>query len=68
MFPNLEAEQARKRHTNAYVSEQLGISRQMYERKKKTGAFKLPEIQKLLDMYDVEYKYLFYQDSTETAS
>ncbi len=59
MFPNLEAEQARKRHTNADVASILGISRQAYEHKKKTGTFKLSEIKKLILMYDASFEYLF---------
>ena len=59
MFPNLEAEQARNRHTNAYVAEMLGISRQAYEHKKKHGTFKRGEIVYLLRFYNETFEYLF---------
>jgi len=60
MFPNLEAEQARSGHANIFVAGVLGISRQSYEHKKKNGSFKLMEIKKLLEMYSVEFTYLFF--------
>jgi inorganic pyrophosphatase len=59
MFPNLEAEQARNGHTNEYVAEILGLSRQAYEIKKKTGKFKLVEIKRLTQIYNASFDYLF---------
>lgn len=59
MFPNLEAEQARNRHTNEEVAKRLGISRQAYEHKKKCGTFKLKEINTLIEIYGVDFSYLF---------
>ena len=59
MFPNLEAEQARNRHTNKYVAEKLSLSRQSYEFKKRTGNFKLHEIVILLAIYNTQFDYLF---------
>ena len=66
MFPNLEAEQARNRHTDEYVASKLGISRQMYGRKKSLGNFKLKEINTLLEMYGTDFTYLFAMEA-ETA-
>jgi DNA-binding XRE family transcriptional regulator len=63
MFPNLEAEQARRNHTNDFVAKKLGISRQSYESKKKNGGFKLKEITKLLSMYNSAFDYLFSQEA-----
>ena len=64
MFPNLEAEQARSGHTNAFVAEKLRISRQNYEHKKrKSGDFKLKEVETLLKMYNAEFGYLFSTDA-----
>ncbi|MEG2002886.1 MAG: hypothetical protein RR107_07320 [Clostridia bacterium] len=68
MFPNLEAEQARQRHSNSVVAEKLGITRQSFEHKKKSGTFKFAEIQKLLDLYESEFKYLFSSDKDNKAS
>ena len=59
MFPNLEAEQARNMHTNEYVANKLGMSRQLYEKKKKSGSFKQTDIERLLAIYGATYKYLF---------
>jgi len=59
MFPNLDAEQARNGHSNTFVANQLGISRQSLEKKKKNGGFKLAEINILLSMYDSNLEYLF---------
>ena len=39
MFPNLQAEQARKKMTNQQVANYLGISRRSYEQKKQSGRF-----------------------------
>lgn len=59
MFPNLEAEQARNGHTNEEVAKILGMTRQAYEHKKKTGKFKLKEINILIETYRVDFSYLF---------
>ena len=59
MFPNLEAEQARNGHTNEHVARELSMSRQLYELRKKVGNFKLVEINRLVEMYNVPMSYLF---------
>lgn len=59
MFNNLEAEQARKGLTNQAVADYLSITRRSYEVKKKTGNFKFTEIEKLLDLFEVSFEYLF---------
>jgi len=59
MFPNLEAEQARNGHTNADVATRLGLSRQAYESKKRTGNFKIVEAINLAAIYGVTCNYLF---------
>lgn len=66
MFRNLEAEQARKNLTNQDVADYLGLSRQAYEAKKRTGGFKYSEIAKLLDLFEVSFEYLF-AENKETA-
>ena len=52
-----------KSHTNEFVASKLGISRQSYEKKKKTGTFKLREITKLLTVYGTDFDYLFAEKS-----
>ena len=64
MFPNLEAEQARRGHTNAFVAEKLGVSRASYEKKKKIGCFKLKECICLANIYMASLDYLFSQEPT----
>jgi len=59
MFPNLDAEQARRKLTNAAVAAHLGISRGAYERRKKTGRFLADECQKLCSLFCCEFGYLF---------
>jgi len=68
VFPNLEAEQARKGHINAQVAEKLNMSRRLYEIKKKNGTFKFNEIQKLLEMYDCNFEYLFSSEPAPAQS
>jgi DNA-binding XRE family transcriptional regulator len=67
MFPNLEAEQARQRHSNDYVAQKLGISRQAYENKKKNGTFKLKEVFMLTAIYSAEFSYLFDNDASSAV-
>jgi len=59
MFPNLEAEQARNGHINEFIASQIGLSMQVYEKKKKIGTFKFYEITRLLEVYGVKFDYLF---------
>lgn len=68
MFPNLEAEQARNNHTNVFVAEQLGITRQSYEHKKRNGTFKLSEINRLLSIYGNSFEYLFYSNNSKKTA
>ena len=59
MFKNLKAEMARNGHKNADVAQILGISRQAYEWKMKTGKFKVTEAKKLCELYSRDFDYLF---------
>lgn len=65
MYKNLDAEQARKGHSNALVAECLGISRQAYENKKKTGKFSAIECKKLCILYGCTFEYLFATGDSE---
>ena len=58
MFRNLEAEQARLGLYNSDVAEKLGISRNSYENKKKTGKFTTFEIKMLYKMFRCKFDYL----------
>lgn len=62
MFKNLDAEQARWGHSNQFVADELAISRTTYEKKKKSGNFKLPEAKKLCKLYNCKFEYLFATD------
>ena len=62
MFRNLEAEQARLGLSNSDVANKLGISRNSYENKKKTGKFTTFEIKMLCKMFKCKFDYLFQTD------
>ena len=69
MFPNLDAEQARNWHCNRCVAERLNLSQKAYENKKKTGNFKLKEMELLLELYEAPFEYLFaLEDKYDTAT
>ena len=59
MFPNLNAEQARKGLSNASTANIIGISRNSFENKKRTGKFYVSELNKLCDYFNCDYEYLF---------
>lgn len=59
MFPNLNAEQARRRLTNADVANKLSIDRNTYESKKRTGRFYRSECITLCKMFNCSFEYLF---------
>ena len=59
MYKNIDAEQARNGHTNTDVANYLGISRQAFENKKKTGKFNANECKKLCILYRKSFEYLF---------
>jgi len=63
MFPNLDAEQARRHLSNGEVAEKLGMSRVSYERKKKTGKFYVSEIANLCCLFNKGYEYLFCREA-----
>ena len=65
MFRNLEAEQARFGLSNSDVAEKLGISRNSYENKKKTGKFTTFEIKALCKMFRCKFDYLFQEEEVE---
>lgn len=68
MLNNLAAEQKRHGYTNAEVANFLGISRPTYETKKRTGKFNRPQIEKLLQLFDCKFEYLFAYDTQKPAS
>ena len=65
MFRNLDAEQARLGLSNSDVAKRLGISRNSYESKKKTGKFTTFEIKALCKMFKCKFDYLFKTDEKE---
>lgn len=68
MLLNLNAEQARRRHSDEYVAQLLKITRQNYLQKKQTGKFKMEEIRVLLKLYNCKFEYLFATDDHKHAS
>ncbi len=67
MFPNLQAEQARRGMTNQQVADQLGISRITYESKKKSGRFTVKECSALCEMFQSSFEYLFNSEIAQPA-
>ena len=67
MFRNLDAEQARLGLSNSDVAKRLGISRNSYESKKKTGKFTTFEIKALCKMFKCKFDYLFKTDEKEVS-
>lgn len=59
MFPNLDAEQARKRMTDQDVANELGMKRAAYGRKKQTGRFLVDECLSLCRLFNCSFEYLF---------
>lgn len=67
MFPNLNAEQARKNLTDEKVAELIGIKRAAYGRKKQNQRFLVDECLKLCKVFDCTFEYLFATDDTRSA-
>lgn len=65
MYPNLCAEQARHKMTNQEISSVLGICRATYIAKKRNGKFTLPECEKLCQMFNCQFEYLFKKGDTK---
>lgn len=63
MYNNLEAEQARNKMTNQDVANYLGLSRNTYEQKKRSGRFIPAECIKLCDLFNCAFDYLFAIDN-----
>lgn len=59
MYPNLRAEQARKNMTNQQMADYLGLSRNTYENKKKSGRFTADDCKRLCDLFSCDFTYLF---------
>lgn len=59
MFPNLNAEQARKDLSNSDVAKLLGVKSDAYERRKRTGRFSAGECATLCSFFDCSFEYLF---------
>lgn len=59
MFRNLDAEQGRYGYTDDKMAAMLGMTRETFGRKKKTGKFTRPEIAKMLDTFGCSFEYLF---------
>lgn len=67
MFPNLNAEQARRGMTDEMVAAAIGMKRAAYNRKKLSGRFLVDESLKLCKVFNCNFEYLFSTDDTRTA-
>lgn len=63
MYPNLDAEQARHKMTDAAVAEKLGMKRAAYSRRKQTGRFLASECLILCKLFNCSFNYLFSPDA-----
>ena len=61
MYPNLEAERIRHGHTEEYVAEKLGITRQEYRQRTNSDSFLESDVAALTKMYRKSFEYLFFQ-------
>ena len=67
-YPNLQAEQAKKRMSNREVAAYLGLSRNSYEQKKRSGRFIPEEVKKLLTLFNCKFDYLFESEEIKKSS
>ena len=67
MFPNLQAEQARRKMTNQQVADYLGVTRRTYEQKKSSGRFVAVECNRLCSLFKSDFSYLFATEEDRTA-
>ena len=59
MFPNLNAEQARRGKTDVDMANCLQITRETYARKKKLSRFTFKECRELCLLFNCSFEYLF---------
>lgn len=67
MYPNLEAERIRHGHTEEYVAQKLGITRQEYRQRTNSDSFLESDAVALTAMYKKSFEYLFFQKNAETV-
>lgn len=65
MFRNLEAEQKRAGKTNSEMAKMLGVSRNTYETKKRSGTFSQKQIVILCKFFGCKFEYLFETSETD---
>ncbi len=63
MYPNIDAEQARRKLTNEYIAGELNLTPYTYGQKKLHGKFTVKEAQTLCKLLEADFEYLF--DSKE---
>jgi hypothetical protein len=62
MYQNLEGERIRHGHTEEYLAEKLGITRQEYRRRTGSGSFSGSDAAVLTAIYRKSFEYLFFQN------
>ncbi|MDR2577552.1 MAG: hypothetical protein LBC70_01900 [Chitinispirillales bacterium] len=60
MYSNLDAERIRHGYTEEYVAEKLGLTRQEYLLRSKSGSFLESDALVLTGMYRKSFEYLFF--------
>jgi hypothetical protein len=60
VYPNLEAEQVRRGHTDDYVAQMLGMTKEEYIARKEAKSVKLAQAVRLATMYKMPTEYLFW--------
>ena len=62
MFPNLIGQAKVRGMNNESMAEMIGVTRQTYEKKLKSGNFNVNEINTLLNFFKKPYDYLFSEE------
>lgn len=68
MFPNLLGQKAYRHLTDDDMSKIIGVSRQAWTQKIKSGRFTPQECKKLCDYFNKSFAYLFAADGDNFAS
>ena len=68
MFPNLMGQKALHKLSDAHMAKIIGVSRNAYQQKIKSGRFTPAECKALCEYFDKSFSYLFALDGDEYAS
>ena len=68
MFPNLLGQKAARKLTDADMAAIIGVSRNAYQQKVKSGRFTALDCKKFCNYFGKSFAYLFAEDGEEYAS